>query len=259
MALSWSTGIRNFAQSHGSYKRALQGGVLEIFTGSAPATADTAKSGTLLCTVSLGSGAVTKEVMNVATIVLSGSGGTVDSITINGSEILGAVVSYTTDLTETARLVTQQINSYQPVDGPKYFARSNGACINIAQLPGCGTAGSGWACTAAATTMTFASTTALGGTGGYGVAGSNGLTYGGSTAGIMSKSGVWSGVNVATGVAGYFRITGSENDAGTASTTSCRVQGVCGISSGDYPMTTTTLTSGQTHTVDTFLLTLPAA
>jgi hypothetical protein len=64
---------------------------------------------------------------------------------------------------------------------------------------------------------------------------------------------------VASGVAGYFRIIGSTNDAGAASTTAIRIQGACGISSGDYPMTSTTLTSAQTHTIDTFLLTLPGA
>lgn len=258
MALSWSQGIRDFIGIHGSYKRALQGGIVEIRTGSAPATANAAITGTLLCTVSLSAGAVTKEVLSKGCVTLIGSGGSVDSITVDGDEILGAVVAWDTDLTTTAAAVAAQINKYQPVHGEKYIATSSGAVITISALPGTGTAGNGKTVTTSVTTMTKTDVN-MGGTAGTGVSGSNGLTYGAVASGVLSKSGVWSGTNVATGVAGYFRILGSENDGGTASTTAIRVQGVCGISSGDYPMTTTTLTSGQVHTIDTFTLTLPAA
>lgn len=260
MALSWSQGIRDFVNVHGAYKRALGGGILEIRTGSPPATANTAISGTLLCTVSLASGAVTKEVLSKGCITLTGSGGSVDSITVGGKEILGAVVAWDTSLAITAAAVAAQINKHQPITGEKYIATSNGDVITISAMYGTGTAGNGTAGTVIAGVTTMGATVvSLGGTAGTGIAGSNGLTYGACTSGVLVKSGVWSGTNIVTGVAGYFRILGSENDGGTASTTAIRVQGVCGISSGDYPMTTTTLTAGQTHTVDTFALTLPAA
>jgi len=258
MALSWSTGIRNFANNRGSYQRALNGGIIELRTGSAPSTADAAVTGTLLCTVSLASASVTKEVLPAGTITISGSSGTCDSITVNGQEILGAAVTFTTDLTTTATLIADQINRYIPPGGVKYTATSAAAVITITALPGTGTSGNGYEISATGTTLTFASTQGLG-TAAAGVCGSGGLTYGATTAGIMSKTGVWSGVNVASGVAGYFRILSSVNDTGTASTTAIRIQGACGISSGDYPMTSTTLTSGQTHTIDTFSLTLPSA
>jgi len=258
MALSWSTAIRDFANNHGSYQQALNGGIIEIRTGSAPSTADAAATGTLLCTVSLASASVTKEVLSQGSITISGSSGTVNSIKVNGCEILGTAVTFTTDLTTTAALVATQINQYIPPTGVKYMATSSGAVVTIKALYGCGTTPNGYEILATSTTLTIAATSGMG-TSAAGVLGSGGLTYGATTAGVMSKVGVWSGVNVATGVAGYFRILAGVLDAGAASTTAIRVQGACGISSGDYPMTSTTLTSGQTHTIDTFSLTLPGA
>jgi len=259
MALSWSKGIRDFVAVHGSYKRALEGGRLEIRTGSAPATADAAATGTLLCTVSKASGTKGDEIQGKGCVTLSGSGGSVDGITVGGVEILGKVIAWDTDLATTAALVAQQINAYQPKDGPKYMATSLAAVIKIEALFGRGTNGTGAAVVSSVTTMTKADVN-MHGTAGVGTYGTNGLEFGGSTSGIIGKgTAAWSGVNVATGVAGYFRILGPIADGGTAGTREMRVQGVCGISSGDYPMTTTTLTSGQTHTVDAFTLTLPAA
>lgn len=258
MALSWSTGIRNFIGMSGSYKRALQGGCLKIYTGAAPATADAAKSGTLLCTVSLASGVVFNEVLDVGVVTLIGSGGSVDSITVDGNEILGAVVPWNATLTATAADVAAQINKYVPPTGSQYTAISDVAVIRIYTLPGSGSSGNGHTVAATTTGMTHSEVN-MGGTAGTGLPGTNGLTYGACSAGVLSKAGVWSGTNEATGVAGYYRLLGPQADGGTASTTQIRVQGVCGVASGDYPMTTTTLTLGQTHTVDTFGLTLPAA
>lgn len=260
MALSWSTGVRDFVAMHGSYKRAFQGGTLEIRSGSAPATADTAVSGTLLTTVHLSGGDIGKEVLAKGTVTLSGASGTVTSIVVGAHEILGATITFTSTLAATALLVAAQINRYQPIMGEKYMAVAAGASIQISALYGTGTAGNG---TDVTTTCAGGDLSAvdvnMGGTAGTGVDGSNGLTFGDVATGVLSKTGTWVGTNGVTGVAGYFRLLGSINDAGTASTTLNRVQGVCGIASGDYPMTTTTLTATQTHTVDTFTLTLPAA
>ena len=261
MALSWSEGLRNFIGQHGSYQRALNGGILELRTGSAPATANAAATGTLLCTVSLASGTVTKETLAKGCIILTGgAAGSVDSITINGVEILGAVVAFNGTLAQTAADVASQINKYVSPSGIKYIATASGTCVTISAVPGTGATPNAYPMTAGFTTIT-ATTSGFGtvGTAGTGINGSAGLTFGEIASGVLSKSGVWSGVNVATGVAGYFRILGSVNDAGAASTSLIRVQGACGIASGDYPMTTTTLTSGQTHTIDAFSLTLPAA
>jgi hypothetical protein len=91
-----------------------------------------------------------------------------------------------------------------------------------------------------------------------GVAAVNGLVLGSIANAVLGKgSGVWSGVNSASGVATHFRLEGSIADAGALSTTHHRVQGTCGVGSGDYPLSSTTFTSGRTHTVDDFSLSIP--
>lgn len=47
-----STGLRNHLLATGSLKAGLDGGVIRIYSGSAPADADAAVTGTLLCTIS---------------------------------------------------------------------------------------------------------------------------------------------------------------------------------------------------------------
>lgn len=257
MSLYSSTGLRNFVGMYGSYKRALQGGVLKIYSASAPTTADAAATGTLLCTVSLSSGPVTSEICSAGSVTLAGSSGSVTSITVDGKEILGATVSYTTDLTTTAAAVATQINTYVPIAGPEYIATSSGAKVIITALPGTGTTPNGY--TVTSTTSTLTKTDVNMGSETAGVAGVNGLTFGAISSGILSKSGVWSGVVSASGTAGYFRICGSVVDDGSSSTTLVRIQGTCGTSGADYNMSSTTLTSGATHTVDTFTMTLPAS
>lgn len=57
MAIKLATGMRNWLLSGGSWKGALDGGLLYIYDGSAPAGPDDALSGnTLLCTISLTGG-----------------------------------------------------------------------------------------------------------------------------------------------------------------------------------------------------------
>ena len=54
MAIQFSSGLRDHLLISGSFKSALDGGVLRIYTGAIPATADADSSGlTVLCTISL--------------------------------------------------------------------------------------------------------------------------------------------------------------------------------------------------------------
>lgn len=77
--------------------------------------------------------------------------------------------------------------------------------------------------------------------------------------GEMEKnSEVWSGVAVATGVAGWFRFFANPTDGGTASTTLPRIDGSVGTSGADLVMASTNIVTGRTYTIDTFKITLPA-
>ena len=254
MTLKYSTGLRNFLQRDGGMKRALHNGAFKIYSGSAPADADAAVTGTLLTTVSLSSGAITKEVLSTGTVTLTGSGGQVDTLTVNSIEVMGEVVVYSSDLTTTAALVAAAIN--KNLSNPNYTASSSGAVITISALPNTVTQPNTYvvACTQSGGTLGDSATDMAGG-----VAAVNGLPFADVVAGALTKSGVWSGVNGNTGTAGYFRYESTVTDAGGSSALLMRIQGTCGTSGADYNMSSTSLTSGATHTIDTFTLTLPAS
>lgn len=68
---------------------------------------------------------------------------------------------------------------------------------------------------------------------------------------------IWSGVNVAGGVATYYRHVDLLGDDGTASTTQKRIQGLVGNVGSDMNLTNTTLVTGATQTVDYYQIYLP--
>lgn len=254
MALEYSTALRNFLQCFGSKKQALTGGVFDIYSGDAPASPDDAATGTKLCRVTLSSGAWTSEVLASGTVTLSGSAGSVTALTVNSVSVMTNTVTYTTDLTTTAALLATEINS--TISSPRYMASSSGAVVTIKAMPGTGTGPNTY----------VVSTTAGGGLSAVdvnlsgGVASINGLTFGNSVLGVLQDTGTWSGVILASGTAGYFRITGSRADAGGADAApwvQIRMQGTCGTTSGaDYNMGNTSMVVGRTHTIDSWVETL---
>lgn len=81
-----------------------------------------------------------------------------------------------------------------------------------------------------------------------------------ATAGVIAKepSEVWSGVNGASGVASFYRHV-APGDDGLESTEQARIQGTAAVFGGDMNLTSTTLTSGATQTIDFYTLSLPTA
>jgi len=86
-----------------------------------------------------------------------------------------------------------------------------------------------------------------------------GLTFAATaSAGAVSKANeVWSGTNVTTGTATFYRfvLTG---DTGALSTTEKRIQGSVATSGADLVMTSTSLSSGAPTNIDFFSLSYPA-
>ncbi len=80
-----------------------------------------------------------------------------------------------------------------------------------------------------------------------------------AVSGVLSKdANVWSGVAGATGTASYFRLV-VNTDTGVLSTTELRMQGTVGTSNADINMSSVTIVSGATQTIDSFDLTMPAS
>lgn len=74
---------------------------------------------------------------------------------------------------------------------------------------------------------------------------------------LKNASEVWSGVNAASGTATFYRhVTAS--DTGASSTTEARIQGTIGLAGTDMVLTSTTLSSGATQTLDYYAVNLPA-
>jgi len=252
--IEYSTAFRNLLQGFCSKKRLLTNGVFRIYDGTPPDSPDYAATGTMLCQITLSSGAWTPEVLSYGQVTLSGTGGQVDSVTVNSVELLNSPIVYLTSLTVTAALVASAIN--RNITNPKYIASSSGAVATIKALPGTGISPNTWvvACTVSGGTLAKTVVAMSGG-----VAPVNGLTFDEVIVGVLEKIGVWSGVNSATGTASYFRMTSSvaDNDlVDAAPWTKPRMQGTCGQNNADYIMGSTSMTIALPHVMETWIETL---
>lgn len=257
MTMRLSTGLRDFINKRGGIDDALRSGWIEIYTGAQPATADAAATGTLLCTVSSASGALTHEVLSSGTVTLNtGAAGSVNTLTVNSVEIMGAAVNFNSTLTQTATDVAAQINRFRSV--PDYAASASGAVVTIKALPGTGVGPNTFVVASGVTTITKTDANMAGG-----VAQVNGLSFDNSVAGVMAKltTQTWSGVNAATGTAGWFRQYGSVADASALDSAAVvlRVDGAIATSGAEMNLNSTAFTSAATTTLSSWGMTVPAA
>lgn len=257
MTLRYSTGAANHLAQHGSFKDAFNNGKIEIYSGAQPASADAAPTGTLLCTITASSLARTAEVLAIGTVTLtSGAAGSVDTVTVDGIQINEAAVPFNVSLTQTAADLAAEIN--RSVSSPDYTASASGAVVTISAKRGSGAAPNGFVVAGTATTLslTFGNMAS-------GVAAVNGLKLGNAAAGVIAKlaSQTWSGVNAASGTAGWYRYTGSVADTGVADTTETQIRedGAIATSGAQLNFSSTTLTVGATTTIDTWTRTVPTA
>lgn len=255
MTLKLSTGARNFLAAKGSYKDAFQNGKLEIYTGSQPANADAAVTGTLLCTITDNAGARTAEVLASGTVTLTGgASGSVDTLTVDGVEIMGAAVPYNTSLNQTAADVAAQCQRFK--GNVEYDVTASGAVITIKALPGTGASANGFVVASTTTTLTKTDANLA-----SGVAAVNGLKFGEVAAGVIAKlsTQTWSGTNAATGTAGYYRLYGSVADAGglDSAGTTIREDGAVATSGQQLTMGNTTLTATAATTITAWQRTVP--
>ena len=259
MTIRQSTGLRNHLQQNGSFRSAFQGGKLSIYSGSQPATADIAPPGVLLVTVTDASGAHTAEVQATGTITITGTSGTITGITLGGVQILGATVTWLTSNNVTAGLIRDQINKFH---GHKIVTAS--AATNVVTLTaklGYGTAINGMVVTTTEVGGDIAGADVNVGSAVAGVSSANGLNFDDVATGLLAKrtGQVWSGLGLADGVAGWFRLRGpiTDNDSADSAGAFTRLDGTIAVSGGDMNATSTTLAAAATHTVSVFSPTEP--
>lgn len=258
MAWRPSKALRNYLLEGGSLKHALSNCFIKVYTGSQPANAEAAPTGTLLVTYSRASGAITREVQSVGSVDLTGgASGSVDTITVNSISILPAAVPFNSSLAQTAQDVCDAINNNPKNHLFECFVTSTDV-INIRAKRGLGALPNGWVVASTVTTITKTDSNMAGG-----VDAVNGLNWGDAAAGAIVKlaSETWSGVAGATGTAGWVRVESAVSDPGTldSSESIIRADGAVATSGAELNMTPTSITSGATQTISSFSITLPTA
>lgn len=251
MTLRISSGARKALVNAQGFAAMFNRGSGGIYTGTQPASADDPTTGTLLGLITISSGALTKETQATGTIVITGGSTSVATVTVGTFNIIpDGAVPYNTSTAQTATDLAEAINR-----NGIFSATVSGSTVTIKPRPGAGTAYNGLTLTSTGSvTATYG-----GGTVSGGVAAVNGLILVPSaTAGVISKSGVWSMNGIAVGTAGCFRLFGSVNDDNSTSTTLVRMDGSVAVSGGDMALSNLSVTVSSPHTVDTFNITMPA-
>lgn len=260
MALKVSTGLVNAIADTQNLRSALKDARLRIFSGTKPANADTASSGTLLATITTASGAFTAETRATFLLTVSGSAGSLNSLTVGGIDILGSAVTISA-VNAGADAIAAAINANYST--PDFTATTTGSSgvVTIYCPKGSGTAYNGVAIAHTETTSTITinggSSTTVGGTGATaGVAAVNGLQLAfPAVAGVLTNSGTWSGVGVAAGTASWYRFCVDAADDGTGtSTVYRRIDGTITATGngGDATIDNTSISIGQTVSITSF-------
>lgn len=257
MTLRLSTGARNGLTGGLGFQGMFNRGYAEIYTGSQPANADAAKTGTLLGIVSAASLPLTKETMAAGSItVATGAAGSINTVTVGGLNIIpDGAVNFNTSLAQTASDLCDAINRNGIMQ-----ASVAGTLVTLQGRPGTGVS----TAVVAFTATTLTATTANMGSVTAGVAPVNGLIMAPPVAGVIAKSStqIWSFSGVAAGTAGWFRLYGS-NAADTGALLVGapwypRLDGSVAVSGGDMGLSNIVVAFGAPNTIDRFNTTQPA-
>lgn len=254
MTLRLSTGVRNgLTQSLGLAGLFNRCSIL-IYSGTQPASADAAVTGTLLGIVTQSSGALTQETAATGTITITGGSTSITDVTVGGLSIIpDGAVAYNTSVSQTASDLCDAINR-----NGLMRASVSGAVVTIKPRPGAGATWNGEVVTSTGSvTASYANMSG-------GVAPVNGLYFGNPVAGVIEKPSTqtWSFSGIAAGTAGWFRVIGSEADAGALVSGAPyypRIDGTIAVSGGDMALSNITVAVGAPNTVDTARFTMPAA
>ena len=80
----------------------------------------------------------------------------------------------------------------------------------------------------------------------------NGLTWGAASGGYVGKSGTWSFLGIADGIAGWFRLKGNAPDNNLSSVVLPRLDGSVAVSGADLNLSNISIVVGSPVTIDTF-------
>ena len=208
MALKYSTGLRNFLVGEGSLRKAFEDGALNIYSGAAPANADEAPTGVLLAKITKASGVLAAGARSTPkrykVVIGSHAEGHTFPFALTVDGVGPVTITHTNtpdagDADAVAKAIAQMLN-----DIPQLRAIAEGASGNLyvqSAIDGLdftlADAGGGTGTITSITQVEAASSV-------------NSLRFGNPASGSLAKnSDVWSGVGLANGTAGYFRLVTS--------------------------------------------------
>ena len=272
MAVYISTALRTGMLTATGMTTAFNDGVIDIYSGSQPASADAAPTGTKLVRITVSSGTYTLGVASSQTLTSNGSDvSNADTVTINSK-----VYTFKTTMTATegevhiggtaalsgANLVYAINNSGGTAVTDYQIGQAHGNVVasgpvaNVITLTSRTTGTGGDTLTLSKSAATFS----VGGATFSGGVNSAGLGFDAAAVGVLSKAAaeVWSGIGLAAGTAGWFRFKGNATDADGISTTLARLDGSVANSGADMLMANVAVTVSAPVTVDTWSYTLPA-
>ena len=232
----------------------LQGGYIGIYSGTQPASADAAATGTLLVKITNSSGAFTAGAYQTTdddNVCASQSVTSGVNMTLNGTGAGTLGVGYhvsissatTEDLSTAVFRITGTGNNDESI--VEYIEGGNNATVYTANT---------------FKTVTeiyprkpaaFSSNVKVG----YGI--TNGLFLALAANGAIAKhaSQTWSGVGIADGTAGWFRFYGAATDAGGISTTLPRIDGRIATSGAELNLSNTSIVTGAAQSITAFSIT----
>jgi hypothetical protein len=264
MAIRISDGLRKALVGPLGVRAALANGRLKVFTGSQPANANAATSGTLLVTYTLSGGAYTAETRAIGSVKITagtaGASNKITKVTVGGIPICGEVL-WVTSHAATATALAAAINNY--LSQPDCVAVVDGVDNTKVNIYAPFTTGADWN-TVVVDAVVEGDVTTTDVNFADGVTAVNGLNwqYPDSTPGVLVKeAGNWLGVAVADGNAGYFRFEADGTDPGTTDSSAVyrRMDGSIGTSGADLNLTSVTIANGSTQTISSWTITLPAS
>lgn len=229
---------------------AMQRGVIDIYSGAMPITADAAPTGTLLGRITNNGVAFTPEVVGSTVLTLSGASGSVTALTIAGIDVLGTQAPVNMQIGDALVTFAKQVADAINITGV-YRAVATSNTVMIMGLADTGSRNNGASVVISVSSGDLAaarsSQTIAGGVDGVG-----GLGWAAPSGGKVTKKGVWSFTGLANGTAGWFRMKSSEADTNQANAPYPRCDGTIGVGSGEMSLTNLSIVVGAPTTVDGF-------
>ena len=254
--LKFSTGLKH--QSFNSLRGALSatyslaGGWIGLYSGTQPATADAAATGTLLAKITQASGpfvAGAYQTYDVDGLCQTQSPAVPGALTLDGVTAGTLGVGYYVTISGTG-------NESDKIFRVTGTGNNDEDLIEYLQGPSNATVSSKHTFkTVSEIYVSAATADAI--TAGYGV--TNGLFLGAASSNKIAKHAnqVWSGIGIAAGTAGWFRFYGAAADDGSESTTLPRLDGRIATSGAEMNLSNLSVVIYAPITLDTFTLSWP--